>query len=168
MDSTLTSASGKDGRSGRQPTTTSGAAPTGRRPCWTWSCDGLGLTPASTVLDVAAGTGKLTRLLAARFTRTIAVEPLEPMRRVLAAEVPGVEVRDGTAEQLPVGEAEVDAIFVAEAFHWFDGAQALAEAARVLRPAVGSRCCGTARRSLGAGAARVGPASDPGGRRRRW
>ncbi len=99
--------------------------------------DGLGLTPASTVLDVAAGTGKLTRLLAARFTRTIAVEPLEPMRRVLAAEVPGVEVRDGTAEQLPVGEAEVDAIFVAEAFHWFDGAQALAEAARVLRPGGG-------------------------------
>lgn len=98
---------------------------------------GLGLTSAATVLDLAAGTGKLTRLLAARFARVIAVEPLAPMRRVLAEQLPGVEVRDGTAEQLPVGEAEVDAVFVAEAFHWFDGARALAEAARVLRPGGG-------------------------------
>lgn len=95
---------------------------------------GLGLRPTATVVDLGAGTGRLTRLLAARFARVIAVEPLAEMRELLAARVPGAELREGTAEHLPLGDGEVDAVFVAEAFHWFDAPRALAEVARVLRP----------------------------------
>ena len=94
---------------------------------------GLGLDPAGTVVDLGAGTGKLTRVLAGRFARVVAVEPLAPMReRLAAAGLPAVEVREGTAERLPVADGAAQAVFVAEAFHWFDGPAALAEAARVL------------------------------------
>lgn len=96
---------------------------------------GLGLTPEASVLDLGAGTGKLTRVLAARFARVLAVEPLASMRdRLAAADLPGVEIRDGSAERLPVATGEVQAVFVAEAFHWFDGPVALAEMARALAP----------------------------------
>jgi ubiquinone/menaquinone biosynthesis C-methylase UbiE len=88
---------------------------------------------ARTVLDLAAGTGKLTRVLAP-LADVIAVEPLAGMRRVLEERVPGVRVLDGTAEAIPLPDASVDAVFVAEAFHWFDAPAALAEIARVLRP----------------------------------
>jgi SAM-dependent methyltransferase len=98
---------------------------------------GLGLPATATVIDVGAGTGKLTRLLAERFARVVAVEPLAPMRQQLAAALPEVEVREGTAERLPLDPGEADAVFVGEAFHWFDGRAALAEAARVLAPAGG-------------------------------
>ena len=86
------------------------------------------------VLDLAAGTGKLTRLLVERFPRVIAVEPLAGMRAVLERLVPQAESLDGTAEAIPLGDASVDAAFVAEAFHWFDAAAAARELARVLRP----------------------------------
>jgi ubiquinone/menaquinone biosynthesis C-methylase UbiE len=88
----------------------------------------LGLTSEADVVDLAAGTGKLTRLLAARFARVVAVEPDARMRAVLGAE--GVE---GTAERIPLPDRSVDAAFVGDAFHWFDAPVALAEIARVLR-----------------------------------
>lgn len=86
------------------------------------------------VLDLAAGTGKLTRLLVDRFPRVIAVEPLAGMRAVLERVVPAAESLAGSAEAIPLADASVDAAFVAEAFHWFDPDSATAELARVLRP----------------------------------
>jgi SAM-dependent methyltransferase len=94
----------------------------------------LGVGPGATVVDVAAGTGKLTRALVARGLRVIAVEPVAGMRDVLAATTPGAEVLDGVAEDLPVADASADAITVAQAFHWFANDAALGEFARVLRP----------------------------------
>lgn len=97
----------------------------------------LGLSPASTVLDLAAGTGKLTRMLVPRFASVVAVEPLEGMRAVLERVTPGARVLPGTAEAIPLAQGAVDAVFVAEAFHWFDAARAVAELERVLRPGGG-------------------------------
>jgi ubiquinone/menaquinone biosynthesis C-methylase UbiE len=94
----------------------------------------LDMRAGTTVADVAAGTGKLTRLLVPTGARVIAVEPVEEMRSLLAATVAGAEVLDGVAEHLPLADASVDAVTVAQAFHWFDGPAALAEFARVLRP----------------------------------
>jgi SAM-dependent methyltransferase len=91
---------------------------------------------ARTVLDLAAGTGKLTSVLASVADEVVAVEPVDGMRRVLSR-LPGVRVLDGTAEAIPLPDASVDAVFVAEAFHWFDLAHAPAEIARVLRPGGG-------------------------------
>jgi len=93
-----------------------------------------GIGPERTVLDLAAGTGKLTRLLAPTGADVVAVEPVAAMRAVLRTVCPGVEDLDGTAEALPLSDASVDAITVAQAFHWFDPQPALAEMARVLRP----------------------------------
>jgi SAM-dependent methyltransferase len=64
----------------------------------------------------------------------IAVEPLPEMRAILAAKSPGAELLDGTAEELPLGTASIDAVTVGQAFHWFDAERALAEIGRVLRP----------------------------------
>jgi SAM-dependent methyltransferase len=86
------------------------------------------------VADVAAGTGKLTRELVGSGAHVIAVEPLPEMRAVLAARAAPVEAVEGTAEQLPLADASVDAITVAQAFHWFDAPAAIREAGRVLRP----------------------------------
>jgi len=97
----------------------------------------LGLDAGSTVLDLAAGTGKLTRELAPRFATVIAVEPLDGMRAVLERVVPGVRALAGTAEAIPLRDASVDAVVVAEAIHWFDPVAAVAEMARVLRPGRG-------------------------------
>jgi SAM-dependent methyltransferase len=97
----------------------------------------LGLWKGTTVLDLAAGTGKLTRILQATGATVIAVEPVAAMRRVLAEAVPGVEVRDGTAEAIPAADGSLDAVTVAQAFHWFDAPRALAEIHRTLRPGGG-------------------------------
>jgi SAM-dependent methyltransferase len=92
----------------------------------------LGLLPAGAdMLDLAAGTGKLTRPLLAGGLNVTAVEPVAEMRAALP---PGTHALDGTAEAIPLGDASVDAVTVAQAFHWFDGDAALAEIARVLRP----------------------------------
>ncbi|MFI5713153.1 class I SAM-dependent methyltransferase [Kribbella sp. NPDC051620] len=92
------------------------------------------LAPSATVLELAAGSGKLTRRLSSRFAHVVAVEPDRGMRRLLAAGCPGVEAIDGTAERIPLADDAVEAVFVAQAFHWFDNEAALAEIARVLRP----------------------------------
>lgn len=94
----------------------------------------LGLPPGARVADVGAGTGKLTRALAAAGLDVVAVEPLGAMREALAAAVPDVEVLEGQAEALPLADASIDAITVADALHWFDGEHAAPELARVLRP----------------------------------
>ena len=99
---------------------------------WLWHQ--LGLGPGRTVLDVAAGTGKLTRELVPSGATVVAVEPVPAMRAVLERVVPDARALDGTAEALPIEDAAVDAITVASAFHWFDGPAAGAEFRRVLRP----------------------------------
>jgi SAM-dependent methyltransferase len=97
----------------------------------------LGIGPGRRVLDLAAGTGKFTELLVPTGAAIVAVEPVAEMRAKLAAALPGVEVHDGTGEALPLPDGSVDAVTVAQAFHWFDPAAALAEIARVLRPGGG-------------------------------
>jgi ubiquinone/menaquinone biosynthesis C-methylase UbiE len=92
------------------------------------------LGPESVVVDMAAGTGKLTRDLVGRFGRVIGIETLAEMRDQLAHSAPGAEAIEGTAEAIPLADATVDAVVVAQAFHWFDGRRALSEIARVLRP----------------------------------
>ncbi|MDQ3353870.1 MAG: class I SAM-dependent methyltransferase [Actinomycetota bacterium] len=99
--------------------------------------DELSMAPGSTVVEVAAGTGKLTRLLTPSGARVVAVEPVAEMRRVLVDKVPGVDVVAGTAEALPLASGSADAVVVAQAFHWFAVPEALAEMARVLRPGGG-------------------------------
>ena len=94
----------------------------------------LGLGPESEVVDLAAGTGKLTRELIPLVRRVIAVEPSADMRRALAAAVPAAETLDGTAETIPLPDSSVDGLFAAEAFHWFATREAVAEIARVVRP----------------------------------
>jgi SAM-dependent methyltransferase len=94
----------------------------------------LGIGPGSRVLDLAAGTGKLTRLLADTEARIVAVEPVEAMRERLMRAVPEADARAGTAEAIPVRASSVDAVAVGQAFHWFKGDAALAEIHRVLRP----------------------------------
>jgi SAM-dependent methyltransferase len=108
------------------------------RPGWpegtvTYLAAQLALERQSCLLDLGAGTGKLTRMLAERFSRVVAVEPLESLRRRLAAVAPAADALAGTAERIPLPDGSVDAVFVGEAFHWFDGERALAEIARVLR-----------------------------------
>src|ERR1700761_4890891 len=99
-----------------------------------WLAEDLDLGPGRTVLDVGAGTGKLTRELVASGASVVAVEPVPAMRAVLEQTVPGAQAMDGTAEALPFGDQSVDAIAVAQAFHWFDVPRTLAEFHRVLRP----------------------------------
>lgn len=94
----------------------------------------LALGPGRSVLDVGAGTGKLTRLLPATGARVLALEPVAGMREQLLAVVPGVELVEGTAEEIALPDGAIDAIACATAFHWFDGERALAEFHRVLVP----------------------------------
>jgi SAM-dependent methyltransferase len=80
---------------------------------------------ASRVLDLGAGTGKLTRQLRDRGLDVIAVEPSEGMREQLARAVPGVAVYDGSAEHIPLPDHSVDAVLVAQAWHWVDRGRAV-------------------------------------------
>jgi SAM-dependent methyltransferase len=88
------------------------------------------LPRSAVVLDLAAGTGKLTQLLATPFDHVVAVEPDDALR----GRIRDAETLAGSAEQIPLPDASVDGIFCAEAFHWFDAQVAVAEIARVLRP----------------------------------
>ncbi len=98
---------------------------------------GLGIAEGTRVCDLAAGTGKLTRRLMEVGASVVAVEPVEAMRAQLQLAVPGVEAVDGHAESLPLPDASVDVVTVAQAFHWFEASAALTEIARILRPGGG-------------------------------
>jgi ubiquinone/menaquinone biosynthesis C-methylase UbiE len=97
-----------------------------------YAVERLALSPEAHVLDLAAGTGKLTRKLVRRFRRVIAVEPNDAMRQLLETIVPEAEARKGTARAIPLGDGDVDAVFVGEAFHWFAGREEVGEITRVL------------------------------------
>ena len=86
------------------------------------------------VVDLGAGTGKLTRALVALGHRVTAVEPLDEMRAELHAAVPDARALAGRAEAMPLPHASADVVASAQAFHWFDHDAALPEIARVLRP----------------------------------
>ncbi len=86
------------------------------------------------VLDLGAGTGKLTRHLLQRGLNVVAVEPSEGMRQELAKVVPGVPALEGTAERIPLADGAVDAVVAGQAWHWVDPARAVPEVARVLAP----------------------------------
>lgn len=100
----------------------------------TWLVDMLAIDAGRTVADVAAGTGKLTRLLVPTGARLLAVEPVQAMHEVLQHNQPDVPIIATTAEAMGLRDASIDAITVAQAFHWFDAPRALDEFHRVLRP----------------------------------
>jgi SAM-dependent methyltransferase len=89
---------------------------------------------AARVADLGAGTGKLTKHLRDRGLAVIAIEPLAGMREQLRRAVPGVPVVAGTAEQIPLADRSVNAVLLAQAWHWVDPARAVPEVARVLAP----------------------------------
>ena len=91
---------------------------------------------ATAVLDLAAGTGAVTREVMARHprpARVVAVEPDARMRAVLAAGCSGAEVLDGQGEDIPLPDASVDAVLISAAWHWLDPERAVPEITRVLR-----------------------------------
>jgi len=94
----------------------------------------LALQQDATVLDLAAGTAKFTRLLTARGIRCVAVEPVAAMRRTLSQILPEVWVFNGTAEEIPLETESVDGVTIAQAFHWFRYDEALPEIHRVMKP----------------------------------
>lgn len=97
----------------------------------------LDIGPERVIVDLAAGTGKLTRALLGLGARVVAIEPVAAMREQLEQAVPGVDVLDGTAERMPLDDGTVHAVLVAQAFHWFDVPAAAAEIHRVLVPGGG-------------------------------
>jgi SAM-dependent methyltransferase len=99
-----------------------------------WLVDALHIEPGTTVVDLAAGTGKFTRLLTPTRAQLIAVEPVDGMRAVLSRTQPEVPAVSAVAEALPLHDEAVDAITIAQAFHWFDPERSLGEFQRVLRP----------------------------------
>lgn len=96
----------------------------------------LGLGPASAVVEVGAGTGKFTRMLAPEVGLLVAIEPVRSMRAELAAAAVAPVVA-ATAERVPVATGSIDAVVAATSFHWFRGKEALDEIRRMLRPGGG-------------------------------
>lgn len=101
-----------------------------------WLTDGLGIQQSSTVVDLGAGTGKLTRQIAAKGPQVIALEPLVAMCSQFS-KVLSVPLVRAVAEAIPLRSGSVDAVLVGQAFHWFDAEKALGEIHRVLRPGGG-------------------------------
>jgi SAM-dependent methyltransferase len=93
----------------------------------------VGTSPLD-VVDLGAGTGKLTRSLVALGHRVTAVEPLADMRAYISDTAPDARALAGSAESIPLPDASADVVTSAQAFHWFDHEQALPEIARILRP----------------------------------
>jgi SAM-dependent methyltransferase len=89
---------------------------------------------ARDVLDLGAGTGKLTIRLVERGLEVIAVDPIQEMLEVLSDSLPAIPALLGTAEDIPLPDNSVDSVLVAQAWHWFDPERAVKEVARVLRP----------------------------------
>ncbi|BCY08089.1 putative methyltransferase [Actinoplanes sp. L3-i22] len=114
--------------------TAAGAYERGRPPYPEDALDFLLPAGQPRVLDLGAGTGKLTRQIRARGLDVIAVDPSEGMLGELRRAVPEVSARQGTAEQIPLPDASVDVVLVAQAWHWVDPARAVPEIARVLTP----------------------------------
>jgi ubiquinone/menaquinone biosynthesis C-methylase UbiE len=98
-----------------------------------WLAAELALHEGRSVLDLGAGTGKLTRQLLETGARVVAVEPGDAMRAELERAVPGVQAVRGSAEEIPLPDDSVDAVTVGQAFHWFRHDEALPEIHRVLR-----------------------------------
>ncbi|MEZ5925346.1 MAG: methyltransferase domain-containing protein [Hyphomicrobiaceae bacterium] len=99
-----------------------------------WARRTLGLASGSHVVDLGAGTGKLTQRLIETGAAVTAVEPVEAMRTAFRAAHPDVPALSGTAEAIPLGDRSCDAVLCGQAFHWFANARALAEIRRVLKP----------------------------------
>ena len=102
-----------------------------------WFVEHLRIAPGATVVDLAAGTGKLTRLLVPAGAYLIAAEPVAGMRATFREVLPNVPIIATTAEQLPFRDGSLDAVTIAQAFHWFDEDRAIAALARAVR--VGGR-----------------------------
>jgi ubiquinone/menaquinone biosynthesis C-methylase UbiE len=102
-----------------------------------WLADQLGVDSDSTVLDLGAGTGKLTRLFVARAAHVIAVEPGPEMLAQLRRVVPEADAVLGAAEAIPLADDSVDAVVCGQSFHWFRRGEAMREIRRVLRPGGG-------------------------------
>jgi len=102
-----------------------------------WLAEQLRIERTSTVLDLGAGTGKLTRMLVPLAARVIAVEPGPNMLAQLRHAVPEAEAILGAAEAIPVPDDSVDAVVCGQSFHWFRTDEALREIERVLRPGGG-------------------------------
>lgn len=99
-----------------------------------WLLTSTGEQPVRNVLDLGAGTGKLTSRLVERGLTVVAVDPIPELLDLLRAALPETPALLGTAEQIPLPDNSVDAVLVAQAWHWFDPERAVAEVARVLRP----------------------------------
>jgi SAM-dependent methyltransferase len=102
-----------------------------------WLVKRLRIHSGSCVVDLGAGTGKLTELLVSIGARLIAVEPVDAMRARLAALLPTVATVGASAEAIPLAPGSARAVVAAQAFHWFDAPRALAEIHRVLEPGGG-------------------------------
>ena len=99
-----------------------------------WLVDELGIRPGVRVLDLAAGTGKLTRSLIPFGAWIVAAEPVEGMRRLFRSVIPAVPLVGGRAEAIPFADASLGAAVVGQAFHWFDAPAAIRELHRVIEP----------------------------------
>jgi SAM-dependent methyltransferase len=126
--------------------------------------------PGPRVLDLGAGTGKLTATLVALGAEVTAVEPDPAMLAELRRILPGVEALPGSAESIPLPDASVDAVLAGNAMHWFDMAVAGPEIARVLAPggilaglwnALDDRVDGIAELARVSGSEAIGPRDTP-------
>ncbi len=95
----------------------------------------LGIAPGKSLLDLGAGTGKFTQLIVSSGAEILAIEPVEGMRKKFSELLPQIKIIEGSAEKIPRPDHSVDAVVVAQAFHWFDGEKALPELYRVLKTA---------------------------------
>ena len=98
-----------------------------------WAAEQLGLDSGARVLDIGAGTGKLTRCLVSLGFDVVAVEPGAPMLDQLRTAVPEAEALEAPAESIPLRDETVDAAFAGQAYHWFDRERALPELERVIK-----------------------------------